>query len=260
MAGDKQLSQVIDLLEDRDIMVVTGAGVSTDSGIPDYRGRGMLAKHPLIAHKFERDATYRKKFWVRNNKHADVWLNAEPNDAHNAIAVMEHAGYVTGVVTQNVDGLHWTAMSMVVAELHGNMHTSTCMLCNKQFSQEYVIDEFRRMNPQVMGDRRFWAKKIIEPMCNECGGFLKPSVVFFGDFLPEEEFDLAESIAEDSNAVIVAGTSMKVGTAMSLIRSVKKRGPVIVINRGETMVDHMADVKINAGVGETLQDIMRGLL
>ena len=104
------------------------------------------------------------------------------------------------------------------------------------------------------------AKKIIEPMCNECGGFLKPSVVFFGDFLPEEEFDLAESIAEDSNAVIVAGTSMKVGTATSLITSVKKRGPVIVINRGETMVDHMADVKINAGVGETLQDIMRGLL
>lgn len=259
MAGNQQVEKAVDLLWDKKIMFVTGAGMSTDSGIPDYRGKGMLAKNPLIAHAYEEDPIYRRKFWIRAVREWSQWLHVEPNSGHIAIAQMEHAGIVTGVVTQNVDELHYSAGSMVVAEIHGNMFESKCMLCGERYYQEYVLDKVREQNPQLNG-KRVYAKTFIEPMCESCGGFLKPDVVFFGDMLPESEWEIAESIADDSDAVVIAGTSLKVGTPHWFIEKVKKKGgPVIIVNRGETLMDKIADVKISDGLSEVLPAIAEGL-
>lgn len=259
MARTKQIDRVLDLLHDKQIMFVTGAGMSTDSGIPDYRGKGMLAKNPLIADKYVFDHIYRRKFWIRAVREWAGWLDVEPNPGHKAIADMEHAGLVTGVVTQNVDGLHHEAGSMVVAEIHGNMFTSSCLLCGTRYEQHDVMDWIRRMNPQLEG-KRVYAKKFIDPMCDQCGGFLKPDVVFFGDLLPETEWDVAEEIAKNSDAVVIAGTSLNVGTPHFFIEEVRrKKGPIVIVNKGVTLMDDIADIKISKGLSEVLPEIARGL-
>jgi len=239
---------------------VTGAGISTGSGIPDYRGKGMLAKNPLMADKFIHDHQYRKKFWLTAVRDWADWLHAQPNDGHVAIAEMEHlTNNVVGVITQNVDGLHERAGSSSIAEVHGNMFTSSCILCERWYDQLEVVDKLRDMNPNI--DRpRYRAKSLVEPMCGSCGGFLKPDVVFFGDLLPEEELEFAELMTKEADAVVVAGTSMVVGTPHKYVNAIKKRGgPVIVINRGRTMIDDDATIKCKSDLSETLSELS-GLL
>lgn len=259
MVRNEQIMEAVDLLKGRNILVVTGAGVSTDSGIPDYRGRGMLAKFPLYADKFESDPIWRKKFWIRSVRQWHEWSESVPNVTHDVLARLEHRGHVMGVVTQNVDGLHLMAGSQNVAEVHGNMFTSSCMACDKWFDQFDVVNKMWELNPQL-AKKRVIAKTFVEPMCDECGGFLKPDVVFFGDYIMPDQYLMADQYAQDSDAVLVLGTSMVVGTASGMIRDVKKRGPVVVINRGSTMVDDIADVKISAGLADTLPFIAEELI
>jgi NAD-dependent SIR2 family protein deacetylase len=257
---NKQVDKAVELLRDKNIMVVTGAGVSTDSGIPDYRGRGMLSKFPLYADKFVSDPIWRKKFWIRGARQWDEWADAAPNITHEVVSAMEHTGHVTGVVTQNVDGLHYDAGSLVVAEIHGNMFTSSCMKCGETYSQADVIEDMWLMNPKL-ANKRVIAKTFVEPMCSQCGFFLKPDVVFFGDLLPEDQLDLADGIADDSDAVLVLGTSMAVGTSMeNILRVRKKKGPIVVVNRGRTYVDNIADVKLNMGLADVLPEIGAGVI
>jgi NAD-dependent SIR2 family protein deacetylase len=247
---------VAKLLENRKAVFITGAGISTDSGIPDYRGKGMLAKNPLIADKFIHDHNYRKKFWFIAARDWADWLYAQPNAGHYAIARMEHyTNSVVGVITQNVDGLHELAGTLNLAEVHGNMFTSSCILCSEQYEQHDVIDKIRDLNPRL-GEPRFGVKQIVEPMCGSCGGFLKPNVVFFGDTLPEDQLEFAESMSREADAVIVAGTSMMVGTPHTYVMDIKSRGgPVIVINRGRTAIDNIADIKCKVGLSDFLDEL-----
>lgn len=255
MAIHKQIDNAVELLKNKRILFVTGAGLSTDSGIPDYRGKGMLAKNPLLADRFITDPIYRKKFWIRGARDWPTWSKAEPNPGHLAIARMEHEKGAVGVVTQNVDGLHLQAGSMNVAEIHGNMFTSSCMKCKEQHDQDDVLNMMWARNPKL-ANKRVIAKTFSEPTCAFCYGYLKPDVVFFGDFLPEGEYQFAESMCQEANAVIVAGTSLAVGTPYGFIRNIKARkGPVIVINRGRTHVDDIADIKIDGGLSEVLPAI-----
>ena len=252
----KNVERVAQMLQGKKAIFVTGAGISTDSGIPDYRGKGMLAKNPLIAHKFIHDHNYRKKFWLTAVRDWSGWLYAQPNDGHLAIAEMEHlTDNVLGVITQNVDGLHSSAGSFMVAELHGNMFTSSCILCFKNYNQEEIIEKISTLNPDL-DKPRFRAKSLVEPMCGECGGFVKPDVVFFGDMLPEGELDFAQSMADRADAVIVAGTSMMVGTPHTYVLDVKNRGgSVIVVNRGRTAIDSIADIKCKSGLSDFLPEL-----
>jgi len=254
------LERVSEILKSRKAVFVTGAGISTDSGIPDYRGKGMLAKNPLIADKFIHDHNYRKKFWLTAVRDWAGWLYAQPNDGHVAIAEMEHlTNSVIGVITQNVDGLHERAGSFNVAELHGNMFTSSCILCGHWYDQEQVIEKIRQLNVKVH-EPRFRVKSLVEPMCASCGGFLKPDVVFFGDSLPQGQLDFAESMSKEANAVIVAGTSMMVGTPHRYVMDIKRRGgPVVVINRGRTAIDKIADIKCKTGLSEFLSKLSESI-
>ena len=252
----KNIERVAELLHDKKTIFVTGAGISTGSGIPDYRGKGMLAKNPLMADKFIHDHLYRKKFWLTAVRDWADWLNAEPNDGHVAIAEMEHlTDNVLGVITQNVDGLHERAGTFNLAEVHGNMFSSSCILCFEQYDQFDVIAKIRNLNPKL-DQKGFRVKTLVEPMCGQCGGFLKPDVVFFGDLLPESELDFAEQMTEQADAVVVAGTSMVVGTPHKYVNAVKKRGgPVIVINRGRTMIDDIATIKCKSDLSVTLSEL-----
>jgi NAD-dependent SIR2 family protein deacetylase len=260
MVRVEQVGQVVDVLRGRNVLVVTGAGVSTDSGIPDYRGRGMLAKFPLFADKFEDDPIWRKRFWIRAVRQWEDWADAEPNVTHDVLASLENVGVVIGVVTQNVDGLHGLAGSQNVAEVHGNMFTSSCMSCDEQFDQFDVVSKVWSLNPKLLTGKRVVAKTFVEPMCDQCGGFLKPDVVFFGDYIMADQYMMADQYAQDSDAVLVLGTSMVVGTATPLVMDVRRRGgPVVVINRGRTLLDDVADVKVNASLADVMPDVLFGL-
>ena len=260
MVRNKQVEEIVDVLQGRNVFVVTGAGVSTDSGIPDYRGKGMLAKFPLFADKFENDPLWRKRFWIRAVRQWAEWADAEPNVTHDVLAVLENMGVVTGVVTQNVDGLHRLAGSQNVAEVHGNMFSSSCLTCDEQFDQFDVVSNIWSLNPKLLTGKRVVAKTFVEPMCSQCGGFLKPDVVFFGDYIMADQYLMAEQYAQDSDAVLVLGTSMVVGTATPLVLDVKRRGgPIVVVNKGRTMLDDVADVKVAAPLGDVMPDVLFAL-
>lgn len=252
----KNIERVAELLHDKKTIFVTGAGMSTGSGIPDYRGKGMLSKNPLMADKFVEDHLYRKKFWLTAVRDWSGWLNAEPNDGHVAIAEMEHlTDNVVGVITQNVDGLHERAGTFNLAEVHGNMFTSSCILCERWYDQFDIVAKIRELNPGL-DQKGYRVKSLVEPMCGSCGGFLKPDVVFFGDMLPEAELQFAEEMAEQADAVVIAGTSMVVGTPHKYVNMVKSRGgPVVVINRGRTMVDDISTLKLKSELSETLSEL-----
>jgi NAD-dependent SIR2 family protein deacetylase len=246
----RKLNKAIRLLEDKQFCVLTGAGVSTASGIPDYRGMGTAPKKPLNFEPFMLDEEYRKDFWADGYKDWVDFSPAQPNDAHIAIANLQNMGFVNGVITQNVDNLHWVGGEQVVAELHGNMYTTSCLACGHVYATAYVIHELELGNPSLLTDNvdreNFWI-----PNCWVCGGIIKPDVVFFGEALPQYSYDLATQIARDADGIVVAGTSMNVLTPLPFVQMMKQRGkPVIIINKGKTLIDDMADVKLNMDISE----------
>lgn len=250
MARVKQIDKAIALLEDKEFCVLTGAGMSTDSGIPDYRGLGTAPRKPLNYGPFIKDEEYRKEFWIDGYKDWKQFSQAQPNAGHTIVGELQNAGFVNGVITQNVDDLHWTDENQVVAELHGNMYGTVCLWCNSFFATETVVKIMELGNPGLMTgevDRKdFWT-----PKCEACGGPLKPNVVFFGENLHEQAFLLAAEIAHDAQAMVIAGTSLNVGTPLTFVDMMKEAGkPIIIINKGKTRVDKMADVKLNMNIAE----------
>jgi NAD-dependent SIR2 family protein deacetylase len=254
------MRKALRLLEDKEFCVITGAGISTDSGIPDYRGTGSAPKKPLNFAPFLEDEAYRKEFWIDGYKDWCDFSYAEPNDAHNAIAALESHGFLNGVITQNVDGLHFEAGSEVVAELHGNMYTTSCLWCKAEHSTAHVVDMIELGNPGIISGGELDRDTFFVPNCYVCTGPLKPDVTFFGEALPDKDFLLATEIVHDAEAVIVAGTSLNVFTPLTFIQMAKSAGkPVIVVNRGKTMVDRMANVKIRAGVSDFFPELFAQL-
>ena len=239
--------------------MLTGAGISTASGIPDYRGMGTAPKKPLDFDNFVKDAEYRKDFWIDGYQDWIDFSPAKPNDAHLMIADLQNSGFVNGVITQNVDDLHWVDEEQVVAELHGNMYTTSCMACTQIYATSYIIEKLEMGNPSLLTDEvdrdNFWV-----PNCESCTGVLKPDVVFFGEALPQYGYDLATEIARDAQGMIVAGTSMNVLTPLPFVQMMRQRGnPVIIINKGETLIDDMADVKLDMDVTEAFVAIRDNL-
>lgn len=260
MARVKQIDKAIALLEDKEFCVLTGAGMSTDSGIPDYRGLGTAPRKPLNYGPFIKDEEYRKEFWIDGYKDWKEFSQAQPNLGHTIVGELQNAGFVNGVITQNVDDLHWTDENQVVAELHGNMYGTVCLLCNSFFATETIVKIMELGNPSLMSgevDReRFWT-----PKCEACWGPLKPNVVFFGEDLPLDQFGLASEIAHDAQAMVIAGTSLNVGTPLTFVDMMKEAGkPIIIINKGKTRVDKMADVKLNMNIAEAFGVIASKLM
>ncbi len=268
-----QIELAVPLLEGRSIAVLTGAGVSTDSGIPDYRGEGAPVRTPMTFQQFMIDAQYRKRYWAGSHlgwKHFDA---ARPNTGHLVLAELEASGQVNGVITQNVDGLHLRAGSQRVVDLHGTMDKVRCLTCGQQFARSDVATRIAAANPWLEaisadevnpdGDASPAAfDDFITPDCTVCGGVLKPDIVFFGEFIPVEKFSEASALVKKADALIVAGSSLVVNSGIRLIEQARRRRiPLVVINRGVTKGDTQAAVKIDAGTSEvflTLQERLRG--
>ncbi|MBT2515861.1 NAD-dependent deacetylase [Streptomyces sp. ISL-90] len=254
------------------VAVLTGAGVSTDSGIPDYRGEGAPVRTPMTVQAFMASETSRKRYWAGSHLGWRSFGSARPNTGHLALARLEAGGVVSGIVTQNVDGLHRRAGSRHVVELHGSMDRVLCVICGQHYARQAIADRLTELNPEIElgtsirlapdGDVQVDdVEAMAIPACTVCGGVLKPDVVFFGEFVPADIFQSAASLVQSADVLLVAGSSLVVNSGMRLIEQARRRRlPIIVVNRGITKGDSRAVVKIDAGASETLTAMAAALL
>nr|WP_211160538.1 Sir2 family NAD-dependent protein deacetylase [Microbacterium sp. MF43] len=265
------VSRAVDVLAGRRIAVLTGAGVSTDSGIPDYRGKGAPVRTPMTVEQFLGSESARRRYWVGSHLGWRAFAAAEPNAGHRAIADLERSGVATGVVTQNVDGLHVRAGSRRVVELHGTMRRVFCTHCGQVFDRRDLAGRVEADNPWILvpdgvalgpdGDVLPESSDgFVVPACTVCEGMLKPDVVFFGEFIPAEKFREAEQLVHASEGLVIAGSSLVVNSGIRLLeRARRRRLPVVIVNRGTTRADARATVKIDAGTSEVLRALADAL-
>jgi NAD-dependent SIR2 family protein deacetylase len=240
------------------LLVLTGAGMSTASGIPDYRDRHGVrrGKAPVQGPEFRSLETVRKRYWARSMLGWSTLANSTPNAGHRAIASLEAAGHVSTVLTQNVDGLHKKAGSRQVIELHGNIHQVVCLECGARYARAAIQTALVGANPEIAaiiaaplpdGDAGFEpdaATGFHTPSCAACGGMLQPDVVFFGDGVPREKTAEAELALTQADAVLVAGSSLVVFSGYRFCRMAAEAGkPIAAINRGVTRADHLLAFK-----------------
>lgn len=270
-AAVEAVSRAIDALAGRRVAVLTGAGVSTDSGIPDYRGKGAPVRTPMTADQFLSSEAARRRYWVGSHLGWRAFAAAQPNDGHRATAELEERGIATGVITQNVDGLHVRAGSRRVVELHGTMRRVFCTHCGQVFDRRDLAQRVEAENPWILvpdnvalgpdGDVLPESSDgFVVPDCTVCGGMLKPDVVFFGEFIPAEKFREAEQLVHASGGLVIAGSSLVVNSGIRLLeRARRRRLPVVIVNRGATRADARATVKIDAGASEVLRALAESL-
>lgn len=261
---DLQLDRAVEALSGRRVAVLTGAGVSTDSGIPDYRGAGALPRNPMTFQQFLSDTRYRKRYWAGSHLGWPRFYNAEPNEGHSALAAMEARGIINGITTQNVDGLHLRAGSRRVVDIHGSLDRVICLACGQTFARVDVAARLDEANPWLIEPEAFELApdgdvevtdidSFILPDCTVCGGYLKPDVVFFGEFIPSEKFTEASALVQSADALLIAGSSLMVNSGIRLLdQAAKRKLPIVIVNRGATKGDARASVKIDGGTSETL--------
>ncbi|MGA1829076.1 Sir2 family NAD-dependent protein deacetylase [Microbacterium sp.] len=265
------IARAIDALAGRRLAILTGAGISTDSGIPDYRGKGAPVRTPMTIDQFLASEDARRRYWVGSHLGWQAFAAAAPNPGHRALATLEAQGIVAGVITQNVDGLHVRAGSRRVVELHGTMRRVFCTHCGQVFDRRDLAQRVEADNPWLLvpetvplgpdGDvlpESTTGFRI--PLCTVCEGMLKPDVVFFGEFIPAEKFREAEQLVRGSGALVIAGSSLVVNSGIRLLeRARRRRLPIVIVNRGATRADHRATVKIDAGTSDVLQVLAEAL-
>jgi NAD-dependent protein deacetylase/lipoamidase len=239
------VERLVELFERRGpCVVLTGAGVSTESGIPDFRSaEGIWARHdPLeVGHvdAFRRDPA---RVWEFYALRLDALAEAKPNDGHHALAELEERGWISAVVTQNVDGLHRAAGSQEVVEVHGSLREAECVHCGVRVPMADAVAELPL------------------PACPECGEVLKPGVVMFGELLPVDAIERAQRLAAETKLLLVVGSSLEVHPVAALPgETLAADGALAIVNRGETPWDSRADVVLDAGAGETLRALAAAL-
>ncbi|MFT3662807.1 MAG: NAD-dependent protein deacetylase [Gordonia sp. (in: high G+C Gram-positive bacteria)] len=259
-------------LAGRRTLALTGAGLSTPSGIPDYRSPGAPARTPMTIQMFLGSADFRRHYWARNHlgwRHMDA---AEPNDAHRALARLEAAGHVSGVLTQNVDMLHLKAGSRRVLDLHGSYGRVICLDCGHRLSRHVLDAALEAANPdfreRVSGRGAIEvapdADAVLEDTasfvtvgCPACGGILKPDIVYFGETVPKPAVARAYAMVDDADALLVVGSSLTVMSGLRFVRHAAKHGrPVAILNRGTTRGDDVADLKIDRRCEEILPAVV----
>ena len=243
------------------VFVLTGAGISTASGIPDYRGADGKWKRraPVTLQEFLRDPAMRARYWARSFVGWPRVARAQPNAAHNALAALESQGRTTALVTQNVDGLHARAGQRIVIDLHGRIDAVVCLDCAARFAraeiQQQLADEHPEWNPFAGaaapdGDadvEHLDLDGFRAPDCTSCGGLLKPDVVFFGENVPVERVTSARKALERAAAMLVVGTSLMVYSGYRFARMARERGlPLAILTRGITRADAIATLKLDA--------------
>ncbi len=228
----------------RPCVVLTGAGVSTESGIPDFRSAtGLWARYdPLEYATIDAFLADPVKVWDFYAKRLDALGAAEPNDGHRALAELEERGWVRAVITQNVDGLHARAGTRELVEVHGSLRAARCLDCGARVPTEEVV------------------ALLPEPACPRCGRILKPDVVMFGELLPEAAMERARRLAEEAGLLLVVGSSLEVYPVAGLPEeTLAAGGAVAIVNRGGTALDRRAALVLDAGAGETLRALAERL-
>ncbi|MBD0323255.1 MAG: NAD-dependent protein deacetylase [Aldersonia sp.] len=257
------------LIDGRRTVVLTGAGISTDSGIPDYRGPDSPPRKPMTFQQFIGDSDFRRHYWARNHvgwRHMDA---TAPNAGHRALARLERAGVVHAVITQNVDLLHTKAGSRNVIDLHGTYAQVVCLDCGHRLSRHTLAARLEQANPRfaelVAGGRAIEVAPDADAViahtahfrpvdCGECGGVLKPDIVYFGESVPRDRVAAAFDLVERAEALLVAGSSLTVMSGLRFVRRAAKLGiPIAIVNRGDTRGDELATLKIDAGCSEVLE-------
>jgi NAD-dependent SIR2 family protein deacetylase len=258
--------EVVELLHGRTWVALTGAGMSTDSGIPDYRGPTSVRATPMQFSEFTGSAAARRRYWARSYQGWRRIGRARPNAGHQALAAREGFG-LAGVITQNVDGLHQAAGSRNVVNLHGDIAAVVCLDCGSRSSRAEVQRRLAELNPTIGAPTRLehaelrpdgdavverWENFVVAD-CRACGGRLKPDVVFFGESVPKDRVERAYALVDSAEVLVVLGSSLTVMSGLRFVRHHAKLGrPVVIINRGPTRGDELATVKIDGGCSETL--------
>jgi NAD-dependent SIR2 family protein deacetylase len=265
------------------LVVLTGAGCSTGSGIPDYRSPGgAWTRHkPIYYSAFVRSAEVRRFYWARSYRGWPRFDRARPNAAHRALAQLEREGRVHQLITQNVDDLHQEAGSRAVVQLHGRNRVVVCLDCGGELPREEMQERLRQRNADWLAAAR-WdgldphlnpdeadfapdgdaavAQHVVAgfevPECHRCGGVLKPAVVFFGESVPREKVDYAMSRVDEADALLVVGSSLTVWSGFRFAKRAHERGtPIAIVNIGPTRADDLASLKIEEECGEVLSAV-----
>jgi NAD-dependent SIR2 family protein deacetylase len=263
------------MLRGRKVMVLSGAGLSTESGIPDYRGPSSKkrTRGPIRYQEFIGSAETRQRYWARSAIGWSRITEAEPNAGHSAIAQLELQGRAVGVVTQNVDGLHQAAGSRRVVELHGGLDRAVCLNCGALEARITLQQRMESLNPSWLeigaralpdGDAQLpedVTRNFVVPPCLECGGVLKPDVVFFGENVPKDRVAAAFAMLSESDVLFVVGSSLTVFSGYRFVRQAATDGrSVAIANIGPTRGDDLASVRVEARLGEILPELVRRLI
>jgi len=250
------------------VVVLSGAGISTESGIPDYRGPSgsSLRRHaPMTYQAVRDDPVARRRYWARSHVGWQLMRTATPNDGHRAVAELERRGLVTGTITQNVDGLHQAAGAGEVIDLHGRLDRVVCLSCATTVPRSDVrarLDEANRdwaatvtaVNPDGdvdLPDEQLDGFTVVD--CERCGGLLKPDVVYFGESVPAARVEKAQSWVDAASLLLVLGTSLHVFSGRRFVlRAARADIPVAIVNEGATRGDDVAQLKLEAPLGATL--------
>ncbi|MFO8018680.1 MAG: NAD-dependent deacylase [Promethearchaeia archaeon] len=243
----KKIKHAAQLLYDADqAIALTGAGVSTESGIPDFRGEGGIWEKykPKVYGNIKSFLKDPSKFWEMAEEIAPTLFDAEPNPGHKALAELEKMEILDGLITQNIDGLHQKAGSVLVYELHGNINRFACFGCRASYTKSQVMRKLKK-------------KKQYPPRCDVCTSPLKPSVVLFGESLPTFEIYQSQALSEKADVMLIAGSSLSVAPASDLpLRTVASGGKLVIVNERKTPMDDKAEVVIHHKTGVILPFIV----
>jgi NAD-dependent SIR2 family protein deacetylase len=270
------MDELLGMLRGRRVVALTGAGCSTESGIPDYRGPETppRARPPIQHREFIDKPDMRRKYWARSVLGWPRLAGAEPNAGHRALARLEDAGVVAGLITQNVDGLHGRAGSRDVVELHGALRRVRCLSCSFVLTRDDLQHRLLARNPAWperaraveiapdgdadLPDELVAGFELVA--CDSCDGMLMPDVVFFGGSVPRETLDAAWATFGRAEVLLVIGSSLTVFSGYRFVRRAAEHGvPIAIVNRGPTRGDDLAQLRVDARAGETLTAIAAAL-
>ncbi|MEU8765145.1 NAD-dependent protein deacetylase [Streptomyces sp. NPDC048659] len=265
---------VADALRRGGVLVLSGAGISTESGIPDYRGEGgSLTRHtPMTYQDFVGDPRARRRYWARGHLGWRTFGRARPNAGHRAVAAFGRHGLLSGVITQNVDGLHQAAGSDGVVELHGGLDRVVCLGCGAVSARAELARRLEEANPGFApvpaatnpdGDTDLTDEQVgdfrVLP-CERCGGILKPDVVFFGENVPPDRVEHCRRLVREARSLLVLGSSLTVMSGLRFVRQTAEAGkPVLIVNRDPTRGDTYAETRVALPLGETLGGVAERL-
>ncbi|MFJ8630883.1 NAD-dependent protein deacetylase [Streptomyces sp. NPDC093568] len=266
-SGTTDLEPVADALRAGGVLVLSGAGISTESGIPDYRGEGgSLSRHtPMTYQEFTDSAQARRRYWARSHLGWRTFGRARPNAGHRAVAAFERHGLLAAVITQNVDGLHQAAGSKDVVELHGSLGRVVCLSCGTFSPRGELAERLEEANAgfdpvaaaiNPDGDADLTDAQVgdfrVVP-CTLCGGILKPDVVFFGENVPPQRVERCRRLVREASSLLVLGSSLTVMSGLRFVRQAVESGkPVLIINRDPTRGDSHAVTRVALPLGTAL--------